>query len=191
MYSLVDRSAQELSEEIIPNASIDDETVLVNNNHLRSNNQIADLAEKVSSAFIGGLVMENVNKQQLTQTTGILDATGHFVKKHKTAFSCIGGAIAIAPIAFVAAPAIATAAGMAGLLGTTATTGATISMLWGCALTNASLAAIGNGALIIGGSGMVGGTTVITGAGAAVGAATGVGVKSAVISISKRFKKNA
>ena len=163
----------------------------VNKNHLRNNKPIADLAEKVSSAFKGGLVMEHVNNKKMTETKRLLDTTGRFIKNHKTALCCIGGAVALAPIAFVAAPAIAAAAGGAGLLGATATGSTVISTLGGAALTNASLAAVGGGALATGGGGVVAGTAVITGVGTAAGAVTGFGVKSAVDSIGKRFRKNA
>ncbi len=129
-------------------------------------------------------------KENEMKVTTALKATGRFIKNHKTAISCIAGAIVIAPFALAAAPVIAASLGAAGALGTTATTGTLISGLGGAALTNASLAAIGNGALVIGGAGMAGGTAVITGAGAAAGAATGLGAKAAVSRVSKRFSKN-
>lgn len=80
------------------------------------------------------------------------------------------------------APQIATALGSAGFLGTTATTGKTISTLSGIALEKASLAAVGGGALSVGGTGIAGGTAVIgavgTGAGAAVGGTVTATMKS-------------
>ena len=71
------------------------------------------------------------------------------------------------------APTIATWMGGAGLLGATATTGTTIATLKGVVLTNASLAAIGGGALITGGGGMATGAAVITKVGVASGAVVG------------------
>lgn len=88
----------------------------------------------------------------------------------------IAGTIATGGVAFVAAPAIAAAAGGAGLLGA-ASTGTAISTLSGAALTNASLAAVGGGALAAGGGGMLAGTTVVATSGAVAG---GLGTTYAV-----------
>ena len=82
--------------------------------------------------------------------------------------------------AYLAAPAIATTAGGLGLLGSTATTGTAISSLSGAALTNASLAACGGGALSAGGAGMAGGTAVIAGTGAAAGAGSAAGASALI-----------
>jgi hypothetical protein len=124
-----------------------------------------------------------------------LKSTGLFIKKHKVAIICVSGAIIAAPLALVAAPAIATSLGAAGLLGSTATTGTLISTLGGCTLTNASLAAIGNGAIIVGGGGMAGGTAVIGTAGAVAGASAGAVAGKSANSIynvvMKKFSKTA
>jgi len=82
---------------------------------------------------------------------------GFFKRNKKGLLFSLGGALVLGPLALVSAPVIAAAAGAAGLLGTTATAGTVISTLAGASLTNASLAAIGNGALVVGGAGMAGG----------------------------------
>ena len=143
---------------------------------------IAGPAEGIGQVNQKGAIMANSTRKTRKSPLS-------FIKKHKTAISCIAGAAVLGPVAFIAAPVVAAAAGTAGLLGTTATAGTAISSLAGAALTNASLAAIGNGALVAGGAGIAGGTAVITGAGAAAGAATGLGVKSAASAINKKAKK--
>ena len=82
----------------------------------------------------------------------------------------LAGTILTGGLAWTFAPVIAAAAGSAGLLGATATAGTTISSLTGIALSNASLAALGGGALSVGGAGMAGGTVVITAVGTGAGA---------------------
>jgi len=72
----------------------------------------------------------------------------------------LGGAIAIGPCAFLAAPAIGGAVGAA--MGLT-----------GIAATNAGLAAIGGGALVAGGFGMAGGAAIVGATGAALGGTLG------------------
>jgi hypothetical protein len=83
-----------------------------------------------------------------------------------------GGALLLGPAAWIAAPGIAAALGAAGLLGA-AGTGTAIATLSGAALTSASLAAIG------GGLGMAGGTVFLTAAGAALGAREGARINNA------------
>lgn len=68
----------------------------------------------------------------------------------------IGGAAVIAPLAFIAAPAIGGAIG-------------TSMGLSGAVATNSGLAALGGGALAAGGAGMAGGVAVVTAAGSALG----------------------
>ena len=142
------------------------------------------------------VLLKTTNKKgNKMKTTKVLKSAGRFIKKHNKAIICVGGAIIAAPFALAAAPVIAASAGAAGLLGSTATTGTLISTLGGASLTNASLAAIGNGALIIGGGGMAGGTAVIGTAGAAAGAgagaAAGKGAKSIYNVAKKKFTKAA
>ena len=60
--------------------------------------------------------------------------------------------------------------------------GSKFASLSGAALTKASLACIGGGALSVGGAGMAGGTLLITGGGALLGLASG-GVSSAIASL--------
>jgi hypothetical protein len=91
-------------------------------------------------------------------------------------------AVGTGGIALVYAPAIAATLGGAGLLGTTATGGTVIATLEGVALSNASLAALGGGALSVGGAGMAGGTAVVAGAGAAAGA----GVSGTVAAVTNK-----
>ena len=76
------------------------------------------------------------------------------------------------------APALATRLGAMGLLGA-ATKGASIQSLSGAALTKASLAYLGGGALAAGGGGMALGTGVIGVAGAVLGAARGAQIANA------------
>ncbi|MBT5421117.1 MAG: hypothetical protein HOK80_09510 [Candidatus Cloacimonetes bacterium] len=57
-------------------------------------------------------------------------------------------------------------------------------------MTNASLAAIGNGALIIGGGGMAGGTAVIGTAGAVAGAGAGAVIRKGSKSIYNAVNKD-
>lgn len=88
-----------------------------------------------------------------------------------TSLLTVGATVASAGLGLAAAPAIASMAGSAGLLGA-ASTQTAISTLSGAALKNASLAAIGGGALAAGGGGMAAGTAVIGAASAATGAAS-------------------
>ena len=78
-------------------------------------------------------------------------------------------------VGLAAAGPLAASLGGAGLLGV-ASTGTTISTLSGVALTNASLASIGGGALAAGGGGMTAGASVIGGVSAVSGAAISAGV---------------
>ena len=92
-----------------------------------------------------------------------------------------GGALLLGPAAWIAAPGIAAALGAAGLLGA-AGTGTAIVTLKGAALTSASLAAIG------GGFGMAGGTVFLTAAGAALGARQGALISNAYFGQIKGFR---
>ena len=80
----------------------------------------------------------------------------------------LGAAAACGTGALLAAPAIASLLGGLGLLGS-ASTGSAIVGLSGAALTNASLAAAGGGALAVGGGGIAAGTATIAAAGTAIG----------------------
>lgn len=80
----------------------------------------------------------------------------------------LGTAAVFTPVAFLSAPALASALGTAGLLGA-ASTGTAISTLSGAALTSASLAAIGGGSMLTG-------TVFVAATGLALG-----GYKGAVI----------
>ena len=83
------------------------------------------------------------------------------VKKLATVTAAsIGGAAVIAPVAFLAAPAVGGAVGS--LMG-----------LSGAAATNAGLAAIGGGAIASGGLGMVGGVAITSAIGAGLGGSMG------------------
>ena len=87
----------------------------------------------------------------------------------------VAGAVAVAAatggVAFYFAPAIAPALAAA--------LGAQTAALSGAALTSASLAFLGGGALAVGGAGMAGGTMLIAGGGALIGAAGASGVSAA------------
>ncbi|CAD0260296.1 conserved membrane hypothetical protein [Pseudomonas veronii] len=106
------------------------------------------------------------------------DAIDAICENPLTTIGVVAATVATGGIAFVAAPAIATAVGGAGLLGA-ASTGTAISTLSGAALTNASLAALGGGAVAAGGGGIAAGTAVVAGTGALTGAAVSGGVAAA------------
>ena len=135
--------------------------------------------------------INNNKKEKKMKTKKALNKAGSFIRKHNVAVICVGGAIIAAPIALAAAPVIAASLGAVGILGTTATTGTVISGLSGVVLTNASLAAIGNGALIVGGGGMAGGIAVIGTAGAAAGAGVGAATKSIYNTVRRNSDKSA
>jgi len=91
----------------------------------------------------------------------IVERTERNYKKIGTTIGfTIGGAAVIAPLAFMAAPAIGGAIG-------------TSMGVSGAAATNAGLATLGGGALATGGAGMAGGVAVVTAAGAALGGKSG------------------
>jgi hypothetical protein len=91
-------------------------------------------------------------------------------KWQKIAMVVGGGALVCTGVGVVAAGPIACLLGSTGLLGA-ASTGTAISSLTGVALTNASLAAIGGGAVAAGGAGVAAGTAVVGGAVGLTGAA--------------------
>lgn len=108
----------------------------------------------------------------------LLKKTVSYITNNPIKCTCIAVAtVATGGAALTIAGPIAATIGGAGLLGTTATTGLSIGTLSGVALTNASLAAIGGGALTVGGGGIAAGTTII----GAVGAATGAVVSSKIL----------
>lgn len=100
-------------------------------------------------------------------------AVGEFAEEHPVATSLAVNLATGGMTAWSNAGTIATVLGGTGVLGNTATTGVAISSLSGAAATNASLAALGGGALSVGGGGMALGTAVVAGTGAAVGSAVG------------------
>ena len=125
-------------------------------------------------------IREKANNDKLWDALkdGVID----FVEEHPVISTgvAVAGTAATGGVAAAFAPQIAAAAGAAGLLGTTATTGTAIATLHGAALTNASLAALGGGAISVGGAGMAGGTMVVGAAGVAAGAAAGAGSAAAL-----------
>lgn len=100
-------------------------------------------------------------------------AVGEFAEEHPVATSLAVNLATGGMAAWSNAGTIATVLGGTGVLGNTATTGVAISSLSGAAATNASLAALGGGALSVGGGGIALGTAVVAGTGAAVGSAAG------------------
>ena len=100
-------------------------------------------------------------------------AVGEFAEEHPVATSMAFNLATGGMATWSNAGTIATMLGGTGVLGNTATTGVAISSLSGAAATNASLAALGGGALSVGGGGMALGTAVVAGTGAAVGSAAG------------------
>jgi len=85
----------------------------------------------------------------------------------KIAAMGLGGAVVLAPMALLAAPAVG------GAIGTTLLTSAAGAPLTGAAATSAGMAWLGGGALTAGGFGMAGGTAVVTALGSALGGAGG------------------
>lgn len=100
-------------------------------------------------------------------------AAGEFAEEHPVATSMAFNLATGGMAAWSNAGTIATVLGGTGVLGNTATTGVAISSLSGAAATNASLAALGGGALSVGGGGMALGTAVVAGTGVAVNGAVG------------------
>lgn len=100
-------------------------------------------------------------------------AVGEFAEEHPVATSLAVNVATSGMAAWSNAGTIATILGGTGVLGNTTTTGVAISSLSGAAATNASLAALGSGALSVGGGGMALGTAVVAGTGAAVNGAVG------------------
>ena len=100
----------------------------------------------------------NWSLNSISEYRDIVERTEKNYKKIGTTIGfTIGGAAIIAPLAFMAAPAIG------GAIGTSA------MGLSGAAATNAGLATLGGGALAAGGAGMAGGVAVVTAAGSALG----------------------
>ena len=104
----------------------------------------------------------------------------NIVKAGKIAGGMVAGAAVFCPLAYFAAPGVASALGAAGLLGT-ASTGTVISSLSGAALTSASLAALGP-------CGMTGGVFFVSAAGAALGASKGAVISNNYFGAIKDFK---
>jgi len=104
------------------------------------------------------------------KTQASLEKAIHYIENNpvKTVVVVVGTALT-GGSCFYFAPVIAGTAGSLGLLGVSST-GTAIVSLKGAALTSASLAKIGLGAVACGGTGMAGGTTIITVTGAAIGA---------------------
>jgi hypothetical protein len=101
-------------------------------------------------------------------------------KGGKIAASMIAGAAVFCPVAYLAAPGIASAMGAYGLLGT-ASTGTAISTLSGAPLISASLAALGPG-------GVAGGIAFVSAAGAALGGTQGAVVSNNYFGAVRDFK---
>ena len=127
--------------------------------------------------FLGDIVGGTIDLA-VDGVIGVID----FVEEHPVISTgvAVAATAATGGVAAAFAPQIAAAAGAAGLLGTTATTGTAIATLHWAALTNASLAALGGGAISVGGAGMAGGTMVVGAAGVAAGAAAGAGSAAAL-----------
>jgi hypothetical protein len=107
-------------------------------------------------------------------------ARWNLAKGGKIAGGIIAGAAVFCPVAYLAAPGVASALGAFGLLGA-ASTGTAISTLSGAALTSASLAAIGPG-------GMAGGIAFVSAVGAALGGTQGAVVSNNYFGAIKDFK---
>ena len=102
----------------------------------------------------------------------------NFAKGTKYALAITATAVAVAPAALVAAPAIG------GALGASALGGG----LSGAAATSHGLAMLGFGSVASGGLGMAGGTAVVTAVGAGLGGAMGAVTTSAYVRTDKSFR---
>lgn len=110
--------------------------------------------------------------QSLSASYPTLDDVGDmrsFEKRHVAAITktvlIVGvGAVVVAPVAFLAAPAIGGALGASGLIG---------PALSGAAASSHGLAFLGGGSIAAGGAGMLGGASVVTATGAALGGTLG------------------
>lgn len=109
--------------------------------------------------YASWLEFEKMNASRLTKIASITVA---------------GGAI-LAPVAFIAAPAIGGAVG-------------TLSGLSGAAATSHGLALLGGGSLAAGGLGMAGGTAVVTALGGGLGAALGATTTAAYVRNDPSFR---
>lgn len=117
------------------------------------------------------LKREKVNLQKVSMVAGGL----------------VAGVGVFGPIYYFAAAPLASSLGAAGFLGATKTTGVAIALLSGAALQNASLAALGGGALAVGGVGMAGGAVFISAVGAGLGSVAGGMVSNSYIGQIKDF----
>jgi hypothetical protein len=90
----------------------------------------------------------------------------------------IGAAALVAPMAFLAAPALGAALGSSVLGGS----------LTGAAATGHGVAMLGGGAIATGGLGIVGGTAVVTATGTALGGALGAGIAAAYADADPSFR---
>lgn len=93
----------------------------------------------------------------------------------KIASITVAGGAVLAPVAFIAAPAIGGAVG-------------TLSGLSGAAATSQGLALLGGGSMAAGGLGMAGGTAVVTALGGGLGAALGATTTSAYVRNDPSFR---
>jgi pimeloyl-ACP methyl ester carboxylesterase len=109
--------------------------------------------------YRGWLKFERRNAARVTRIAGVAAASG----------------VALAPFAFLAAPAIG------GITGS-------LTGLSGAAATSHGLALWGGGSLAAGGLGMAGGTTVITALGGGLGSALGAAATSAYVSSDSSFR---
>ena len=96
----------------------------------------------------------------------------------KVAGGMIGTAAVVAPMAFLAAPALGAALGSSALGGG----------LSGAAATSHGLAILGGGSIASGGLGMAGGTAVVTATGTALGGALGAATVAAYAGADKSFR---
>lgn len=123
----------------------------------------------------------NTKLNDLIEYETLFDRTKwNLAKSGKIAGGMVAGVAVFTPVAYFAAPEIASALGAAGLLGT-ASTGTAISTLSGAALTSASLAALGPG-------GMAGGVAFVSAVGAALGGTQGAVVSNNYFGAIKDFK---
>lgn len=141
-------------------------------------NLLFDIGEGISKGVSS--VGKGIDKAVLTGIDGI-GVVEDFVKENPVkSVAVVAATVATGGLGLAFAPSIAATIGATGVLGTTGA-GVAIETLTGVALSNASLAALGGGALATGGGGMAAGTTVVACSSAAVGC-TASGVTAVVTS---------
>lgn len=127
--------------------------------------KVKDEPTSIKEAF------SNIGSSCVDLAKDVGHSTKNFIADNPMATAVLMG-VATGGVAFAAAGPIAAVVGSTGALGA-ASTGTAIGSLQGAALTSASLAKLGGGAIVAGGAGMTGGTVTVAAAGVSAGAVGG------------------